>query len=343
MSKVATDAECAGILVAAGLELGERSFDNSSAVSDILMRTTQSPRAIPEIKMFMHSHGGFDEISDDDGSAWMLLNYASRVWDALSLLSELHPNFSWTFDRIFSGYHKLPFVTRTRELFANLGPQYGHEIPPDIFRLSLWADGKIRQGDIDQLRDCDIPFMNIVSACIGFRFWCKSACPPVEWQETFQEVLDITGDLHSFRHDAVPDGTDFWYLRHRTTPLICYLLGAAAKMYILQDFKTVIQHALIGWLSLLERCKVDLVKYGRRERKALRSNHTLMEVRMEQLLQKRHERRGPEHLKLKDIRYGRKLEDWSLVWDLDVEEFAMEFWQMTEEPRYPVPGAWVDD
>lgn len=339
--QIVTESECARILVAAGLELNERNFNNTTAMSLILTRTTQSPRAIPEIKAFMHSLGGFEAAVGEEGSSWMLLNYASRVWRGLSVLRQVHPTVSWSFGRIFSGYHQLPFVTRVQEFYANPGKPWDEGLPPEIFRLSLWADGRIRKDDIDRLEQCDLPFLNIVSTWIGYRFWSEWTGEPIQWRETLRELLDIIGDLHSLRHGDI-DGDDFWYLRHQTTPLVSFVLGAAASMLGTRYFKTEMQHAIIGWLSLLKSCKVDLVRYGRRERKALRRNHTLMETRLDDLVRNQLQE-ATEHLKIKDIRYGHNPKDWSLVWDTDAEELAGEFWQMTEEPRFLVPGAWVDD
>lgn len=327
----------------AGLEFGERAFDGRTALGHVLMRTTQSPRAIPEIKAFMCAYGIFDEVSEYEGSSWVILEYANRIWSGRSF----YPQMPLTFDRVFSAYHKLPIAERVREFFAfaNLGGRYRKKIAPEVFLFSLWPDGRVRKDDIMQLNDHGLPFMNIMSAWIGFRTWGCWMQTPLEWRETFQEVLDITGDLHTFRHDDIVDGDDFWYLRHQTTPLISFVLGAAAwitKRNV--KFDETIEWAIKGWLSLLKSCDVNLIRYGRRERKALRKNHGLMGTRLDQLVQDGGSPWGGHgSLKLKDIKYAKSPEDWSLVWYLDMEEFAGEFWQMAEEPRFQVPGAWVDD
>ncbi|EEY22338.1 predicted protein [Verticillium alfalfae VaMs.102] len=47
--------------------------------------------------------------------------------------------------------------------------------------------------------------------------------------------------------------------------------------------------------------------------------------------------------KLLELRYGPRPEDWDLIWDMDVEELAGDFWEMIDEMPLPIPGAWVDD
>ncbi|KAF3347841.1 hypothetical protein VdG2_04077 [Verticillium dahliae VDG2] len=47
--------------------------------------------------------------------------------------------------------------------------------------------------------------------------------------------------------------------------------------------------------------------------------------------------------KLLELRYGPRPEDWNLIWDMDIEELACDFWEMIDEMPLPMPGAWVDD
>lgn len=51
----------------------------------------------------------------------------------------------------------------------------------------------------------------------------------------------------------------------------------------------------------------------------------------------------PSNPYLVSIKYGPRPEDWDFTWDLLVEEFAGEFWEMLENQPLHIPGAWVDD
>lgn len=44
--------------------------------------------------------------------------------------------------------------------------------------------------------------------------------------------------------------------------------------------------------------------------------------------------------KLVDLMIGPQADGWRLVWDFDFEEMAGEFWDMVENPRLTLPGAW---
>jgi hypothetical protein len=50
--------------------------------------------------------------------------------------------------------------------------------------------------------------------------------------------------------------------------------------------------------------------------------------------------RGP---RLKDIRTVKDVCDWELIWDMEVEEFAGDFWETVDSGTFGMPGSWVDD
>lgn len=43
--------------------------------------------------------------------------------------------------------------------------------------------------------------------------------------------------------------------------------------------------------------------------------------------------------KLVDNEYGSRPEDWRLIWDMDIEEMAGEFWLMLDDQK-SFPGSW---
>ncbi len=295
------------------------------------------------------SHGVFDEFPDYEGSSWILLSHGTHLTNILSTLSLVHPEKSISTSRLFSGYHQLPFPERVREHFAKPGVPFREEIAPDIFRFSLWADGKIRKEDIQELEGHDLPIINIVAIWMSFRYWPLAEEESLKWQNILLALVEITGDLHTFRQcesqcETAP-GLEYWYLRYQATPLLTFILGTVLFRGGSCNCMKELQNALEGWLSLLTECGVDLMKYGRRERKALRKNRAFTEITLHQLIIKGVDlsQTGLNDLKLKDIKYGRIPKDWSLVWELDAEEFAREFWDMAEEPRFPMPGEWVYD
>lgn len=104
------------------------------------------------------------------------------------------------------------------------------------------------------------------------------------------------------------------------------------------------------WLEDVRCAGVDLHEYGRQELSLFSQSSW------------KHRRVSPEPYKCFDWKpegwpngenfdsgpylatftYGKDPEDWKLVWDFWVEEFAGEFFEMIEEQGYRVPGAWID-
>lgn len=48
-------------------------------------------------------------------------------------------------------------------------------------------------------------------------------------------------------------------------------------------------------------------------------------------------------MRLASFKYGPRPEDWHLIWGVDSDEFAGEFWDLIENPPLRIPGGWVDD
>jgi len=47
--------------------------------------------------------------------------------------------------------------------------------------------------------------------------------------------------------------------------------------------------------------------------------------------------------RLENFTYGPKPRDWQFFWDLGIEVFHGEFWDMIENPPIHIIGEWVDD
>lgn len=213
-------------------------------------------------------------------------------------------------------------------------------IPAKALCHYLWPGGIIQRDDIKKLEQSDVPFINLVAFAIS------SGYDPVvglarqdflEWKDVVRETLCVSENLHYFhRHPGPYHFASMSSALYEGTPLICFISNRTED----DDDNYwrrpgIIHRALLQWLSLLKECQVDLMKYGKKERKTLMDNYINTASPREWY--------RIDGWYLKDIRYGASLEDWSLVLDIRVEEFAGEFWGMVETPRFPMPGTWVDD
>lgn len=104
------------------------------------------------------------------------------------------------------------------------------------------------------------------------------------------------------------------------------------------------------WAGLLDELGFNLCQYGFRENQLLKESGQLG-TRWESHISDNLSQNSFEWIvlstatepKLLELRYGPRPEDWNLIWDMDIEELACDFWEMIDEMPLPMPGAWVDD
>lgn len=116
-----------------------------------------------------------------------------------------------------------------------------------------------------------------------------------------------------------------------------------------QVAKLLMAQLLFTWLEDVERAGLDLVEYGRQEWEIFMGCDQLQlrrwfesvgwddgEDDCEDVI-------SPSGFRLQSFTYGPRPTDWALIWILDAEEYAGEFWDNIENPPLLVPGGWVED
>lgn len=156
---------------------------------------------------------------------------------------------------------------------------------------------------------------------------------------------------------VVWNGKDVWRCRYNDageTPM--HLLAKIHKVYECYDFNTdglklmktlrecliratrdradlhELSHARMspsaqGWLKTLTEAGVDLLQYGAQEAALWRVPQS-REARSQRML---------------GFTYGRRPEDWTLLWEQSGDAYAGIFWDMVEHPERQMPGAWQID
>jgi hypothetical protein len=94
---------------------------------------------------------------------------------------------------------------------------------------------------------------------------------------------------------------------------------------------------LLEWLSALQAGGVDLLAYGQACPFVFNTDSG-----------EEYGVSGPREyplrtIRLLDIVYASEPEDWKVLWGVDIEEMARDFWKMIERPVDVMPGAWIDD
>lgn len=132
------------------------------------------------------------------------------------------------------------------------------------------------------------------------------------------------------------------------TPLSYLLQGYCCYHYEEQGKKrrSRLISVLHFWLHLLQQNQVDLIAYGLHERQHIQKRHPEVGIFRrrgpgEEFWFRFHSSGVPE--RLLDIKYGPDPGDWDLIWDIDIEQMAGDFWTSLNEPEFAMPGQWVDD
>ncbi|KAK1854871.1 hypothetical protein CCHR01_02551 [Colletotrichum chrysophilum] len=94
------------------------------------------------------------------------------------------------------------------------------------------------------------------------------------------------------------------------------------------------------WATAVSLAGIDLLKYGRTEKKIYQERGVVFNQRCCLI---HHEKGLYTRLSIIGITYGHRPEDWRVWWTWEYEDFAGEFWQLIEEPPISVPGSWVED
>lgn len=96
------------------------------------------------------------------------------------------------------------------------------------------------------------------------------------------------------------------------------------------------------WLEDVRLSGLDLVEYGRHELK-LYTFDNWNHIWRWSVLAFGDEASYPSGPQLVSFTYGPRPEQWNFEWDLAVEEYVGDFWEMMENPPLHVPGEWTDD
>lgn len=141
------------------------------------------------------------------------------------------------------------------------------------------------------------------------------------WRRLFREVLEAGIDVHQI--------VAGW------TPLLTLLGSQISEQwtwtYPSSRCKDDWNRALREWLADLKAAGIDLNQFGWREDSILKSGMVERDLKW---------RRSRDHfVRLIGFRYGPFPDDWSIWCSEPTDEFAGEFWAMTER-RYEMPGSW---
>ncbi|PCD22416.1 hypothetical protein FGRA07_03786 [Fusarium graminearum] len=244
----------------------------------------------------------------------------------------------------------------------------------------LSEDSKVSQLDVSLSSHENFSLLHSAAISLGIRF-ADEAIPKrrgeFQWS-TYNDgwddfVIDVASvseseDLHHV--EAVSPWDVYKVPQWKGTPLfsliggtLCYLTTGTSFFH----WNHVFQKALHQWLEDLKIAGVDLLQYGTRERgffrdqvlrgafdsNAITSSRVLIRETMANgsydtnMTNSLRENISENHwipIRLVDLKVGKDITDWEVLWAPEFEYMACEFWRLFEkEENAMIPGAWVED
>ncbi|KAK2023773.1 hypothetical protein LX32DRAFT_130689 [Colletotrichum zoysiae] len=116
-------------------------------------------------------------------------------------------------------------------------------------------------------------------------------------------------------------------------------LSLDSERHVMPPMQLLLESALTAWITTLSNCGIDLLSYGRQEKRLYDEGST------------RYRRQFipwdyssvTSRLLLIGFTYGSRPEQWKLWWTWEYEDYAGEFWDLVESQRFKMPGSWVDE
>lgn len=237
------------------------------------------------------------------------------------------------------GHYQLPAVDRLRFLMW-------FPIIADGLRYVLWVDGQVQAQDIRALDESLFPLLKFMALEYNNRSTCDTNSPePEEWRQLTREIAGLTSLLHSFiASEAIRYTTEAWYIYPGTA--LCVVIRGNYRCYLRQCeprqtfswWRRKTERAVRRWLEDLKESGIDLIEYGKEEKRLLLEEECIRSIRYHFS----DSRPADSMLRLATFTYGPNPEDWSFVWELESEDLVGDFWEMIENPTLNMVGSWVD-
>lgn len=344
------------VLVAHGLDL--RVHDDHLRItpleSSVLLSVQHGVVDFRALHAFYLDNDGYDE----DGLS-IYPDQPVYFYEAISYFSPL--GFCTLMPSLFADLYKMNIEERVK-YFRFDDPEVHAGILPAFMRL----DGVLRQEDILELYQKGAYLLSLAAFRYGPIVHRGNLSTAQSWRRLLRDIIPMIQNLSLRGFDADPKfqsqyfqkkGCDtspvcqFLKQQPPMTPLFTALSYFRFELYLPQDpirtrdLRRMIHTTLTWWLEDLAECKVDLLKYGRRERALFLRNQELRRIwyrGCSMLHNKEHPTYELEDmLRLADFTYGPRPADWKFHWDMEIERFVGDFWDLVENPIPHLPGSWL--
>lgn len=248
-------------------------------------------------------------------------------------------------------------------------------------RALLSRDEEMDRADMTASTSSGVSLLHSAAVCLGRRYG-EEAIPfkrpyvyhrfySDDWSDWVQDLAQISSsrDLHTLETLTPPD--IYQIPQWKGTPLVSLIGGIMCWLYPnlrFGNWDRAIQGVMREWLRQLLAGGVNLMEYGKREHEvfhdmcspckgafdadSLQASSTIVRPSLDRRTV-RVPYPSPEYesdpridtwrpIRLVEIEYGPDPEDWRLLWAVEFEQMACEFWAWVGRCEATMPGAWVE-
>ncbi|KAI0196342.1 hypothetical protein F4808DRAFT_463990 [Astrocystis sublimbata] len=270
------------------------------------------------------------------------------------------PSFSLVIGSVVPGFYELELEDRIK-----YGASAFADLHADNVRVLFDASYAIRDQDITRLQERGICFLSIVAFHYGSLVVSRPTPVAGEWRQLARETIGMTEDLcyqgcnldatfqsRLFMNKGFKANPVLEFFQHNPpmTPLLTALsffrfnTQERVPVACFRDLRKMMTTTLTWWLEDLKACGVDLIEYGRKERrKLLRSNklrHAWYQCNCTRSQGSSHESENEDTARLVDLVYGADPWTWKLDLDMEPERFVGGFWDLVDNVPLHIPGSW---
>ncbi|KAI0534222.1 hypothetical protein GGR58DRAFT_65952 [Xylaria digitata] len=251
----------------------------------------------------------------------------------------------------FPRFHKLLALEERIGYYSFDNPD-GH---PGTFRFLMNADRRVSREDILSLQQKQISLLPLLAFHYGAMSIRRTSYSTRLWRQLAREVIQMTEDLsfQGFGFDPTFQSREFINKGMKFNPVLrflrdiqpltalfaalsyfCYEAEEAEIATCARDLKRRMKTTLTWWLEDLAACQVNLMEYGRREKRIFLRSEEIKRAwyhcgdRIEHTLSSKYT--FEDTVRLVNFEYGARPSDWQFHWDMETERYAGDFWRSFE-------------
>ncbi|KAI1419460.1 hypothetical protein F5Y12DRAFT_720685 [Xylaria sp. FL1777] len=225
----------------------------------------------------------------------------------------------------------------------------------DTFQFLINPAGSVNQDDVSNLQQKNTCLLTLLAFRYGPMSMKETSYHTRSWRTLARKVIKMTSDLsyQSFGLDPTFQSRECMNKGHKFNPGVEFIrrnqpltpLFTALSYFhyeteghltptCVRDLKRSMETTFAWWLEDLAACRVNLIEYGRREKRIFLRNEKRRRAYYYCGRRIEDERSAgctfEDTIRLVDFDYGAEPSNWQLHWDAENERYVGDFWSSIE-------------